>query len=79
MLWANIGDELKDTLKIAAIHAKKTLSEYVVGAVNFRLQHEEEVKNFLDSVPKMEYSHLENELSELLSDGDTQPPASERE
>ena len=79
MLWAKVGKEIKKKVGHAALELEMPITEFVLGAVLFRLSNEETVKNFVDSIPKMEYDNSQNELTELLSDGDTQPPAPERE
>lgn len=79
MLWVRLDTQLKKHLKKLVIDLNTDMSTFTSEAITYRLHHEAEVKNFVDSVPKMEYSHTENELTELLQDGDTQPPAGERE
>lgn len=60
MIWANVGETLKKRVKILAIKLNMSLTEYVYGALQYRLAHEAEVKKFVDNVLKMEYIDTEN-------------------
>lgn len=66
MIWANVGEKLKKQLKILVITLNTTLTEYIYGAIQYRLAHELEVKKFLDSVSKIEYIDTENKTDGVL-------------
>ena len=81
-LWARIEPQLKKDCAKAAIDVEESLSEWVMKAMQFRLTFPSHPFFVAENIPDMGYnSDLQgtNALAELLSDGDTQPPASERE
>lgn len=80
-LWARIDPQLKKDAQIAAINADLTLSQWVIGAMIARLNNPSHEIFVAVNVPDVGYNDEDQgmELAELLQDGDTQPPAGERE
>lgn len=80
-LWARINPQLKKDAQIAAINADLTLSEWVIGAMIARLNNPSHEIFAAVNVPDLGYNDNINgsALTDLLQDGDTQPPVGERE